>query len=301
MRIKIPNTLSTFWSGRMSWLRYYTLLSFRVFHPDWDIYLCTSWKNLPKGRWKSHNVDDREYLGPDWRSRLGDIGIICEEPPFEIAHLPPAYACDLYEWHVLGTRGGWYCDMDVVWLKSIHNAREADHVSLAEADAAVCMESGYAAVGLFGATPNCLLFRQLYDHALHATDPDSESYQKFGAEVMYRYAGTSHIHDPSVASRTVGRMRRMVSPLKIAQLCDETVYPFDWRQVDDIFRANATIPAGACGIHWFGGHPTANEFAASFSPDGLRGASTSTITKAIRRTEIHRAMYGPGLNLRNPL
>jgi len=278
---KIPNIISFYWQGRMSWLRWLTLASFRVFHPNWKIYLCqpTHEEDIQRGRWEEDIAADEEYAGFDWRERLDDLGII-HETSGDWMGMPPAYACDLYQWKTLASRGGWYADMDILWRRSLDNLTTTRGEKANTQDVIFCVERGFMAIGFFGTSPGNLLFQDVYQEA-QRTDESYVGYQKYGVEVLYRLAGTGKYHTTNQgAHKTIARFMDKYTPLCIARVPDETVYPFDWRETHKIFRWDCKLPDNCYGIHWFGGSGTARGPKTTLTPNNVTHQIT-TLTRTI--------------------
>ena len=258
--MQIPKRISLFWYGRMSWLRYMTLYSLRKLNPGWQVHLYTVPDKYITGKtWTSPEQDDCEYNGPDYRQHIPDLGIHCHtwEPPFN--KLARAHACNLFQWWLLGTHGGFYCDMDVLWVKPLR----AIHWKTRNCDAVFCLEDGMLAIGLVAASPDCQLFRDAYD--LGKTIKPGR-YQCYGTELLYWLAST-RIHDDSPGYRALQSLQIKYPNLAFHELADSVVYPYDWRCIDQIFEANNLINLRSYGIHWFGGVEIAQEWANKLTPE----------------------------------
>ncbi len=243
----IPKRMSFFWSSEtMSWLRYMTLKSFRHFHPDWEIVLYKTPVSNKK-TWSSHEVQDCDtYHGIDYTAQLSTLNIkmIDWEPP--IKDLPAAHASDICQWEILSSVGGFYADMDILWIKPLN------YEKLSAFDVVYCLTVSYIGIGFFGSTPNNPFFASVYASAINDYKPGK--YQITGAEAMYRMAGIplwGRVQD-------IGRIcyKKFAKKFNVLQFYEEpeaTVYPFNFRQIDDIFNQQIELPEECCGLHWFGG------------------------------------------------
>jgi hypothetical protein len=54
--------------------------------------------------------------------------------------------------------------------------------------------------------------------------------------------------------------------VRIHELPDSLVYPFDSLHVSAIFKETHALPPDTIGIHWFGGHKMAQEYNAIEGP-----------------------------------
>ena len=262
----IPKRMSFFWaSTSLSWLRFLTLKSFRHYHPDWEVYLYWT-KPDGKKTWVSSEVQDSEvYKGPDYTERLENLGVkvVDWEPPKP--GLAPAHASDICEWEILGGEGGFYSDMDVLWVKPI------DYDSLCSSDVVYCLTEGYAAIGFFGATPDNPFFQSAYDLALENYKPGR--YQTTGAEAIYRAGGLpvpgwNKIHRPGdVCFR---KFRKEYKDLSFRELAQEFLYPYYYVRVAKIFKEDHTLPEETTGIHWFGGSEVGQTFNLEATEENLQ-------------------------------
>src|SRR3990172_1327373 len=107
---KIPKQMNFFWIGRMSYMRWLTLHTFVSLNHDWKIYLYNppSETIIPK-YWEGDTDDDSSYDGNDFS--------ICIPPTIIQKQFNPpcpmgaAQMCDLFQWQLLASEGGFYADM----------------------------------------------------------------------------------------------------------------------------------------------------------------------------------------------
>ncbi len=246
---KMPKRISLFWAGRMSWMRYLTLLSFRLHNPDWQICLYAPQEPCVAKQWTTHEDDDHDYSGKDYRTELADLGITQHTCALPVKHLASAQASDLFQWQLLGGGGGFYADMDILWLKSLEPLRQ----SVETADAVFCLESGVLAIGFLAANRHCLLFR---DVLATAESVQNAGYQHYGTTLLYQATSST----PGQGRAAVENFCRQYPDLEITSVPDKTVYPFDWRQIGSIFEESHPVPEESVGLHWFGGDPMSRKW-----------------------------------------
>lgn len=250
---KIPRRMSFFWVGdRLSWMRYLTLYSFRKYHRDWDVILYRMPAAIAGGKtWVSTEIQDSQvYQGIDYSQFLSaiDVEVKLWEPDLKYPRsLAPSHACDLCQWEILSTAGGWYADMDILWVSSLKPELVAD------ANAIFCLTDAWMAIGLMAASPESPLFKAVLKSALE--NYNTERYQCTGAEAIYRMTGQwphwGAIERVGVKSLNI--LKRRYDELRIIDLPQVTVYPWSYLKVDKIFSEDNEVPAGCKGIHWFGG------------------------------------------------
>jgi hypothetical protein len=272
----IPRHVSFFWSGRMSWLRYMTLRSFRTMNPGWGMTLFIP--EMPCGgrTWHSPENDDSRYSGTDWTEHVRDLGVDVVVWECPVPSAAPAQASDLLAWDVLGSEGGFCCDMDVLWVSSMEDLW-MHHL---EDDALICLEDGLLAVGLLASRPKCPLFRDVL-----ASVGESSEYQGYGTTLLYRFSGLKARKrgdlrpDGEIA---VQLLRDKYPELRIVELPQQTVYPFDWRETHNIFESSKLLPVRTLGVHWFGGDPVSNRWNMMLTEDNWQDHH-NTLTDCLKR------------------
>lgn len=281
---EIPRRVSLFWSGRMSWARYVTLYTLRALNPDWDLRLYSPARACSQRHWRSPEDDDHEYGGRDYRKELGTLGIECREWTPPQGRLAAAQACDLFQWELLGTEGGFYADLDIVWMRSLESLRR----QIACDDAAFCLESGHMAIGFFAAQPGCRLFVDLAQFARQPKYHRGRAYQHYGADLIYRFAGTprSGLKWPGLTA--LQTLQQRYSDLQITQLPDSVVYPYDWRRIWELYAKDLPVSQETYGLHWFGGATCSRDWGARITVGNWqrrRNTWTSCLRRALAAIE----------------
>lgn len=262
----IPKRMNFFWASHsISWMRLMTLKSFRFYHPDWEIILHRS-EPIGKKSWVSSEKQDWEiYKGPDYTDQVDFLGIKTVEWKSPISGLAPAHASDICEWQLLSGVGGFYADMDILFVGAI------DYGLLRHFDVVYCLTEGYAAIGFFGSTPENEFFGDVLRTATR--DYKSTRYQNTGAEAIYRMAGmpapgwSKHHRPGDIAFR---KFREGYADLKFTGLPDQTFYPYFYQCVDQIFKFDRQLPKECIGIHWFGGSILGQETNLIYTADNYR-------------------------------
>jgi len=267
-----PKVAHFFWGDTpMSWLRYLTLYSFRKYNPDWTIKLYLSKSNIKNKTWAEHNeLDYFKYYGCDFSEKLANINVEILQWKFpekktsiQIENLGPSYQSDLFGWSKMYYDGGFYFDMDILFVKSMDSVYE--YVS--QGPGAICIYEGKFMIGALSSIPGCKFFNDIYKSALSVAS--SENYQSAGVYSVY------HWLDLSFGDRTA------VSPDKIytnkiyeqrfKQLYPEVVVlDYDYfyyfgqnisgtKDFSDIYEKNLFEEfinnKNSTGLHWYGGNP----------------------------------------------
>lgn len=247
----IPKIISFFWGGSpLSWMRYMTLASFRRLNPSWEMRLYHPVGGSRPRSWKSRELDDGEYCGENYLPRMLDLGVrmAAWQPP--LPGLSGAHACDLFEWQQLSTVGGFYSDMDIIYVRPIDGVYE----SVRDADVVLSCADRDLAIGFLAARPDCPLFASVLGEALNCYRP--EAYQSAGTEALYRAARiwpVNLVRIPETSAKAIQRFRSIYPSLKIAEVPSTTVYPYYWKTAPRIYDHTELLPPETIGIHWYGG------------------------------------------------
>lgn len=235
--MKIEKRAGLFWTGRMSWLRYMTLWSFKKFNPDWKVSLYYYPKPINSKTWSANPDADVTYQGIDYMERIDGLDVEVVKYFPSSPKMPPAHICDIFQWNWLANHSGFYFDVDILWLQSM----DGIYSTLKNSDAALCLEKGTTAIGFIGSA-KCSIFRRICNF----TKEEGAGYQHYGTQAVAR----------AFQSRNVSKgIQRKYPYLDITILPDQTVYPLLWNQVDKIFEQDNKIGEDSIGLHWFGGDP----------------------------------------------
>lgn len=247
----IPRCVTFFWDGSpMSWMRYMTLASFRYWNPDWEMHLYLPTKPCVKKTWESPELEDSDYRGRDYQQDIErlDVTVHGWQPP--ISSIPAAHACDLCEWECLATVGGFFSDMDVLYIQPM----EAAYESVRDADAVFCLETGEIAIGFLASRERSLIFDGILQQAMEHYRP--EAYQCAGTEAVYRHARLWPVNrrcNPSIGHQVIRRFNLQYSGQTIKLLPEATVYPYDWKTASKLYTESTILSKEVVGLHWFGG------------------------------------------------
>ena len=262
---KIPKTMNFFWAGsQLSWMRYLSLLSFRVFNPDWTIRVHQTNVEGVKQWNSSETLDSQTFHGIDYSEKLDKLDLVFDNWKPPIPGLSPAHASDLCQWELLSGEGGFYVDMDILFTKPVPYNQFKDQ------DAIFCLSEGFMAIGFFGASPNNPLFQEVSRSARGGYKNDA--YQSTGAEAIYKLAGVwpnwGAINNPGEAALQV--LKTIHNDLSVLKLPDHTVYPWNYKSTAAIFGETHKTLEETIGIHWFGGNSLSQEWNNQLTEENFR-------------------------------
>ena len=260
---KIPKIASFYWgSDKMSFMRYMTIFSFKKYNPDWSIHLYVPKSVSNNVYWRTHGIDKHhsldqvDYDGKDYYSRLtSEVAVKIITVDFTDTFLshkaPEPHKSDLLTWNTLATKGGLWCDMDIVFRKSLNemfqdNKQDPDTIlcydhRLREHDGAP-----EKPIGFLLSAPNNIFFKKAILESKKTYNPSH--YQSIGTVILKRLGNT------------ISDCKRIYWKNQFLNLDPGKIYHFHHQLVGEIFNEEAEIPPGVVGIHWYGGHPISQEF-----------------------------------------
>lgn len=271
----IPRCMHFFWAGSsMSWLRYMTVCSFRRLNPTWRIIVHRMKTGLASKGWSSSEALDSDiYGGPNYLEGLHGLGVIFQDwSPTDNAPMAPSHASDLFQWKTLAMEGGFYADMDILWVRPI------PYDDLSKQEAVFCLSDGFMAIGFLACSPGNPIFQRISVTAIE--NYTAQKYQSTGAEAIYRMAGVW----PSWGSfnrpgdLAIKWIREQYPAMALTVLPQETIYPFNYKSTAMIFERVSPLPPRCFGIHWFGGNQLSQRWNCELTGDNFsRYRNTYTI------------------------
>jgi len=271
--------ISFFWGNdTMSWLRYMSLWTFRKLNPDWDMRLFVCGQRRTKKYWKTPEQQDFfTYTGPDYTDRLDDIAglqvIPWEVEKVSLQNLGPSHKSNFFKWGLLAKESGVYADLDIVFIRSANNWLR--HVG--GHDVAICYRQpprNYFSIGLLGSSGRGQFYNDVYQESMRGFGPGT--YQSAGVEAIYRL--TRKLPGPDHWRKLVRRYSRA----KFIDFDKHFVYPWGCSQIPEMtVKLHTTVPAKTFGIHWYAGHPTAQQLNSVLNEDTVK-TNQSTVAHFLR-------------------
>lgn len=239
----IPKRMAFVWDdSRLSWLRYLTIASFQRLNPDWELrlyHVCATGQRAWRG---GEAVDAQDYKGPDYSDLLGSLDLKHFDVSLPLDNLSPVHASDLARFQYLAEEGGWYSDLDILYVRPMTTIKKL----VASSKTVFCQTAGVIGIGFLAGQRGFPLWQNVYQNALSRYNPCE--YQSCGILALHDLVGT------------VQRLKQAYVQSYPVDLPSETVYPWDHKQVSRIFEQDNVVPSGCVGIHWFGGHPTSQQW-----------------------------------------
>ncbi|MEW5784276.1 MAG: glycosyltransferase family 2 protein [Bacillota bacterium] len=255
---RIPRVVHFYWGNdTISFLRYLSVFSFRLYNPDWIIKLyypktkfrgAKTWATRERyGKFKGKNYIDKLF-GLDVEKievDFGEIGFASD--------VPENYKADFLRWRILSFEGGLWSDIDIIYFKPVADLYFNQEVNK-DTELCVCInEYQNNSVGFLLAAPGNGLCK--FVHAQSFTRLNLQDYQSMGPLILDAYF-------PTVAS-----IKEKFPALNVFNFKMAVVYPVhddpprNW-WASSIFQGSdlSRITDDTIGLHWYAGHPDADEW-----------------------------------------
>lgn len=272
----IPKRIFFYWSGNnLSWMRYMTLFSFRKFNPDWEVVLYLSDNNITTKTWNGTEQQDFfRYNGINYLDKLEELNIKIEkvELPDELKSIPnisPIHESDLYRYYQLYKTGGFYCDMDVLFFRSMNSFYNT--IIENNIDTVVHQCSTHMAIGFLGSSIDNEFYKELFDFGI--SNFNTSDYQSMGVDLFYKkYNGDRNRSNilPNIISTHPN--------LNVYNIPISLIYFFDWTKIsynyENLVYVNK-FDKESIGYHWFGGSELSQKYNNILTEDNYRDHNTT--------------------------
>jgi glycosyltransferase involved in cell wall biosynthesis len=266
---EIPRVAHFFWDGeKLSYLRYLTLVSFRLLNPGWEVILYTSVMPQKKFCWKSGEQNyDNNYV--DCYDRIANLDIRVERVDFDKIGFSndasSVHKSDYLRWKLLHEVGGLWSDMDILYFRSMDEL-SFNKPYMSRTNTVVCTSDQHSIGFLMGSKGN-----EYYGnvHKASAGEYKKDGYQSIGSLLCHKLY-------PTLSSISSANNIPFNLPMDV-------VYSYDFRHVDELFAKESApnrMTKNTIGIHWYGGHQVSGKWLNENNGGLLRGGR-SIIDKKI--------------------
>lgn len=258
--MSIPRILHLYWGRNqpLSYMRALTIKTFQALNPEWEVKLWISKYASTHSNWKT-GEHPCHYRGYD---HLQDLEDYCHVFDFESvgipANLPEVHKSDLLRWYLLGTEGGIWSDMDIIYSRPITKNMEDNWrgAGLCKYEAQRNNDKEFQAIGFLTSEGpwGALFFTQLFNHGLSRIYKGM-GYQAFGADLLTDFlenwkskARTPFYHNPDLVYfyHTCFDMKRYFEPTGLP------------------------MKLACLGFHWYAGNPGVSKLEARITQDNIR-------------------------------
>lgn len=264
-----------YWGNEeMSWLRYMTLFSFRALNPDWEITLYRDSTEVTHRPWDNPDAQDFfNFRGDDYAEKISSLDIevknwnpreLSKEERLDLANSPggisldypavpaeagPSHRSNFFKWYMLGTQGGLYSDMDILFTRPMGPFWD----EYKHRDTVMTWDGGYFLIGFMSSSGNNEVFKNAYRSAHRIFNP--KVYQGVGQMALFNSI-ECEFGDLGSASA----MTRKYPDNSISFFPMDVVYPYRYFQMSSLFNdCIETLPDECLGLHWFAGQEISQE------------------------------------------
>ena len=264
----IPRKMHFFWANEsMSWMRYMTLLSFRKLNPDWEIELHLCRPNEIKHKpWADEPIQDFfNFSGTDYIKEARKLDITVKQWDLEGCDganwrdiVCPSQKSNFFKWQKLATDGGFYSDLDILYLRPMDDYYE----KVKDCDLVICYRNRYFSIGFLGSSPGNKFYKDIFQNAFDTYD--GNRYQTVGVENVYTFLKKISNTPPQIEPSQIDLWRlieKHYPDIKAYNNRMELVYPWSFDEMEEVFNCKHTnIPDDCIGIHWYAGDKLSQEF-----------------------------------------
>lgn len=257
---KIKKSAYFLWTKgtKFSFMRYLTLYSFRLNHPDWDIYLYLGNSKTTK-KWDGYQQADfiTNQSKEDFLYDLLDIGVKII-PHDRYSDLNPVYISDIIRWDILTeNEGGWYFDTDQIFLKSFDDLCKYDFVYGSK---------NYVGIGVLGVSKNSKL-PSIFQKIVHdSMNKELTKYVQLGNGLFEQ-------------SLNNGIFKEQYNKENVFNTPDNYFYPVKWDSPELIYKGKIDFKVlDSYAVHWYGGNPDTQEFNKNYTSSSYKMGKDSIST-----------------------
>jgi len=255
---KIPKILHIYWGGgKLAYLRYLTISTFRHLNPEWQIILYKPLINQVDKTWTTTELKYAENY-TDYLGQVESLGVTIQNVDFSLHgfdnNASEVHKSDFLRWYLLATFGGFWADMDILFFRPMDdlyfNTPQTSNI-----DTVFCICDYGHSIGFLMSSANNPCFKKISQNAVH--EYKKEGYQCIGSLLCNKLF-------PTIASCNIeGAVPH--------NLDMGVVYAYNCFHVDELYTPYPPqrMPAHAIGIHWYAG----NRFSGKYLNETNGGAT----------------------------
>jgi hypothetical protein len=259
-----------------------SLYSFKKNNPDWEVFLYSTQGNNENPIYKAGESTDTtatknyfqqiEKLGIqiiNWD--VDDVGL-----GGALKKLGPAQKSDLLAWHVLSTVGGFYSDMDIIYIKPM----EEFYKQLGKTDTLVHYYDNHFSIGFLGSSPGNRFYKDLLSAA--KVRLVQNEYQSAGVSAINALCGFSRCQAILPSNEPILNILCNKYPSLNIQNLEKFNIICLTLYAHESFNSNIELPEHYIGLHWYGGDTNSVNFKNMLDKDNFENYD-NTLTKLLRR------------------
>jgi hypothetical protein len=261
----IPKIAYFLWSEGtpLSYLRYLTLWSFRRLHPEWEMKLYLA-KSINTKNWKG--TEDQDYLqakkGKDYLEIVDKLNVSVTYWD-KHSDMNPTQVADLFRFEMLADTGGWFFDLDQIFLNSF-NDLIYEHEWVFGGRSVIY-------IGVMGAAPRSEICGYIYKKQLE--------FLSKGKPDKYCQIGNWLLMD---LLKNDQNFKNILKRKRWLQTEDDDFYPIlHSHLIKNVYEGKVDIETSsyrAYALHWYGGHPDSQKFNSEFTEETVKNGTDSIST-----------------------
>ena len=272
----IPRTAHFYWGGgKLPYLRYLTIATFRYYNPDWEIFLWEPMTQYRDNTWLTHEQEYADHY-EDYRGMVSKHDVVNVIIDFELLGFrndaSEVHKSDFLRWRLLSGTGGVWIDMDILFIKPM-NSLYFNTEENKDVNTVFCIEPSkhYHSIGFLMGSEGNRYFDKIAGVSLK--EYKKEAYQCMGSEVLNKMFPTTE------SARIEG-----VKPHNLAM---DVVYAYNCSHVRELLVpvAPMKLTRNSIGIHWYAGHKLAGEYL-NRTNGGLNPDNDGVLNKEIKKFRL---------------
>jgi glycosyltransferase involved in cell wall biosynthesis len=276
---KIPKIAHFYWgSKKMSFMRFMTIFSFKKQNPDWSIRLYVPSKLSASKNWNTHHKqDNNDYeLEEDYFDELKNslnlkiINVDFEKTPLG-NNASEVHKSDYFRWNILHQVGGLWCDMDIMFFKSMKDMK-LNNPDNSNCDTFVCFDDRHKinSIGFLMSEKRNFVFKRY--SMMAKKNFSNEGYEHIGSKMLnVQYKSFEHLQETFLSNN-------------IYNIEHEEVYYYDFKNLNNVFYKDvmSVLDNNSIGVHWYGGAEESQELNNKLTKENYKDFD-NTISKIIER------------------
>jgi mannosyltransferase OCH1-like enzyme len=246
-----------YWGGdKMPLLNAISIISFREHNPEYKVILYKPTVNYNSVTWDT-SEQKTNYIGDDFEhtinSCVDEIRYINMEDLGFSNQIHHAQKADILRQWLLLNEGGWWSDMDIVWVRSISSFMLEDNFDLG-----VCWRNGYHNSGVMYSRPNTIFYNTVYNEL--KTSFSNKNYQSAGPSLLNQlFPGIEVIEKTEQNINVYNFAMENFAPL------DSLAFHLLYKEGNE----KLIMKDNVYGVHWYNGGSESGNFVNSFNAEEI--------------------------------
>jgi hypothetical protein len=249
-----------YWGGeKIPLLNAITIISFKKYNPNYKIILYKPIINFNTPTWDT-NEQKIKYNGNDYfytvLPLVDEIRYINLEDLGFNNQIHHSQKADILRQWLLFNEGGWWSDMDVIWVKSISEFKLEGNYDLG-----VCLRNGYHSSGIMYSRSKTNFYNIIFNNLKYFFNV--KHYQSAGPMILNKIFPT------------IGHIEKSEQNIKVFNFELHNFAPLDSVKFPLLYNIDNNIDIltdDVYGVHWYNGGSSSGEFLNVFNIDDIKNS-----------------------------